>query len=190
MLTRIYLATAHTDLGAPDVALAPHDGISDAVTRHGEFQFPLPYLGERIRALAALHRTNDVERHIDRLLQALAVTSYTQHGAAAAEGEGWLALHEGDGNQAARRFEEADRSWLGLGFPLDRLRALEGACEALQRTGSSAEARRTLDLANDIATALTARVGKKPMTARSTGRICRASTISPNKTGSNSTPRW
>jgi len=166
MLTHIYLATAHTDLGAPDVALALLDGISDAVTGQGEHQFLLPYLGERIRALAALHRTNDVERHIDRLLQALAVTSYTQHGAAAAEGEGWLALHGGDANRAARRFEEADRSWLGLGFPLDRLHSLDGAYEALQRTGSSAEARRTVDLANDIATALTARVEDSKLAER------------------------
>ena len=193
-LAMIYIATAHTDRGAPSTALELLDDVEGAVLRHGELQVVLPHLGERIRALATLGRGDDVEGHIDRLLHILANTANTFHGAvrgllpacrwlgasgtaaqrprlaaclkelerverqyatpnmaaARREGEGWWALHEGDTAQAIERFGEAERRWLDLGFPLDRIRALMGTQEATGRSGKTRDARRASATAKAI----------------------------------------
>jgi tetratricopeptide (TPR) repeat protein len=193
-MSTIFIAAAHTDRGAASIALDLLDDAGGAILRHGELQVVLPYLGERIRALAVLGREDDVASDIDRLLQVLATTTYTFHSAvrgllpachwlgasgatrqrprlracvqelerverqygtpnmtaALREGEGWLALLEDDPALAAERFGDAERSWLDLGFPLDRIRALTGTQEALERIGKTREARRASAAAEAI----------------------------------------
>ncbi len=218
-IAALYIAAAHADQGAPDTALELLDDVDDGVVRHGELQLLLPHLGGRIRALAALGRADDVDRHIDRLLEVLTTAHYTFHGAvrgllpacrwlgvggaarqrerlaacvaelerlerqypnaamtaARREGEGWLALGEGRADQAAERFEDAGRRWLALGFGLDRWRALDGACEALQRSGDVAGARRAFDTADEIVAELAAQVeGLEPAERMVRLRLTRA----------------
>lgn len=183
-LARIYFASARTDLGDPGSALVLLDQCGFAVGDRLELQIALPYLGERIRALAALGDTKGVEQEIGQLLHTLAAVPFTKYSAhrgllaacqwlgvgrpdgqpgqslekcvselqrlerqyespnvaaAVREGEGWLALAAGRLTDAAANFEDAEGLWLGAGFPLDRLRALDGSRNALLRKGSTAE---------------------------------------------------
>lgn len=198
MHASIHFATAHTDLGEPQVALELLDETRDAVWNQGDLHQVLPYLGERIRASAALGHASDVEQDIDRLLEALAAAPFTEHSAqrgllaacqwlgarrerhqherlascaselhrlecqyetrnmtaAAREGDGWLALLAGRSSEAAEHFEDAERQWRELGFPLDRIRTLDGSHKALQRSGRTADATRVFDAANELVSSL------------------------------------
>lgn len=51
------------------------------------------------------------------------------------EGQGWLALFDGDDGEAARLLAEAAELWQALGHPYDRVRALHALSRALERPG-------------------------------------------------------
>lgn len=121
------LARAEAALGRPEAAAA---AAFEILERAAE----APYLFPNVAlALLVICRQNlDGAAHSAVLQLERLDRQYATPASAACrlEGQGWLALAEGDGAKAADFFEQAAGRWQDLGHPYDQARALSGLSRA------------------------------------------------------------